>query len=211
MKRSTQSTLKFKRIEDGILEMEDGGLRTALIVSSTNFALKSVEEQEAQVASYASFLNTLGFPIQIVVQSRILDLSDYIKKIEAAATNQANPLLRQQTISYIAFIQELISGGNIMNKNFYVIVPFNTTEMPGVKKIFNRHQKEKATEMLLDRTATVSSGLASIGLLNAQLNTQEMVELFYRTLNGEVAHREKVYNLDDLQAPVIRSKKEAKS
>lgn len=204
--KATQQTLHIKRIEDGIVELNDGGLRSALIVSSTNFALKSGPEQEALLGAYASFLNTLGFPIQIVVQSRILNLNSYIKKLQDAANNQDNPLLKQQTISYAEFIDELIAGRNIMTKSFYVVIPFNKDEFPGAKKLFGGNLLARAREMLLDRTAIVSQGLAGVGLLNAQLDTQEMVELYYRTLNGEVAHREKIYNLGDFQAAAVTTK-----
>jgi hypothetical protein len=204
--KPTQQTLHIKRIEDGIAQLIDGSLRSALIVSSTNFALKSAPEQEALLASYAGFLNTLDFPIQIVIQSRILNLNSYIKKLQDAANNQDNPLLKQQTISYASFIDELIAGRNIMTKNFYVIVPFNKDEFPGAKKLFGGNLLAKAKEMLLDRTAVVSQGLGGIGLLNAQLDTQEVVELFYRTLNGEVAHREKIYSLNDFSAPAVTTK-----
>lgn len=203
-KNSTQSILEIKHIDNGIIEMDDGGLRTILIVSSTNFALKSYPEQQALLASYHNFLNTLSFPLQILVQSRRLDLSDYLKQMEESSNTQNNPLLRQQMLSYVVFVRELLSTRNIMAKNFYVTVAFNPDELTGVKRVLDRNQKQKAVDMLLDRTALVANSLAGLGLLTAQLNTQEIVELFYLTLNGQVAHREKIYSLDAFSGLAIQ-------
>lgn len=205
MVASTQEALKIKNVRDGIIELKDGGFRTVLLVGSTNFALQSQEEKQATISSYKSFLNSLDFSIQILVQSRILDLSEYVEKLENKAQKQANPLLKQQTESYINFIQELVSRKNIMNKQFYVIIPFDPGLQPGFKKLVSGNQREKAVEELKDRAARVSSGLAQVGLPSAQLNTQEVIELFYRTLNGQVANREKIHSLASVTNPIVQS------
>src|SRR3989338_8311268 len=122
---STQALLDIAEIKESTIVMKDGSLRAIIVVSSTNFSLKSGEEQNALISSYQSFLNSLSFSIQIVMQSRKLDIHSYLDKLRAVMAEQTNDLLRMQTEEYIEYISKLIEFASIMNKNFYVIVPFS--------------------------------------------------------------------------------------
>ena len=122
---STQLYLNIAEIKDDVLVLKNGGLRAILQTSSVNFNLKSEEEQNAIIYSYQSFLNSLDFPIQIVVQSRKLDVDKYIENVRNMAEKHENPLLKQQTLEYAEYVQKLIEYADIMEKNFYVIVPFD--------------------------------------------------------------------------------------
>ncbi|OGB85164.1 hypothetical protein A2994_03330 [candidate division Kazan bacterium RIFCSPLOWO2_01_FULL_48_13] len=210
--QSTQKYLPFKAIKEGVIIMKDGGLRAVLMVNSINFNLKSQDEQTALLDSYQSFLNALGFPIQITIQSRILDLDNYLTHLENITKSQNNELLQTQSQEYIAFVRELIGVANIMSKTFYVIIPYS----PGLaaagnfltrlfsKKpvtIMGRFKEDK--EELLRRTSLVANGLAPLGLSSALLNTEELIDLLYSNYNPDSARRQKLFNVSAVDADVI--------
>ena len=118
--KPTQAFLRMAEIKNDTLIMEDGTLRAILAVSSTNFDLKSQDEQNALIYNYQRFLNSLEFPIQILMQSRKMEISGYIEKLKRLTEKQTNELLRVQTAEYTEFISRLIENASIMNKNFYV-------------------------------------------------------------------------------------------
>jgi len=217
--KSTQRHLAIKEIRDGIIVLKSGGYRTVLMVNAINFHLKSRDEQSALMATYQGFLNGLTFPIQIVAQSRTLDLDRYLKSLEESASKQSNTLLRAQTNDYIGFVRDLIGVANIMNKTFYVIIPYETQiltrgfwaglfgKKPPPKTLSKRF--EKIRTRLLERTSIISNGLASLGLSNIQLNTQELVELFYSTYNPDTSRRQKLFSISNVDVNVIKNIQEA--
>ncbi len=193
----TQQFLKLAEIRDDLIVMNDGTLRAVLAVSSTNFDLKSEEEQNALIYSYQRFVNSLEFHIQILVQSRKMDIAEYMSKLKVMAEKQTNELLRMQTQEYIEFIDRLVESANVMNKNFYVIVPYDTSINPAAKSLFGKlfgtgKVKEiadreanlaTAKKQLDERTNTVSSGLSSSGLRVLRLTTDQLIELVYNSYN----------------------------
>ena len=210
---STQQYLDIAEIRDGVVVMRDGSMRAVLLVSSINFALKSEEEQEATIQSYVSFLNYLDHPLQIVVQSRKLNIEKYLNDLSEREKKQTNELLRMQTADYQQFVKELVELGEIMSKRFYVIVPYS----PGADKtksfldrlaaifspLSSLHLKEKKFRELkqeLDkRTETVLSGLTNMGLSAVVLDTQALIELYYNSYNPEVAEQEKLAEVGELR------------
>lgn len=193
----TQQFLKLAEIRDELIVMNDGTLRAVLAVSSTNFDLKSEEEQNALIYSYQRFVNSLEFHIQILVQSRKMDIAEYMSKLKVLAEKQTNELLRMQTQEYIEFIDRLVESANVMNKNFYVIVPYDTSINPAatslfgrlfgtgkVKAIADREANLTAAKKQLDERAnTVMAGLSSSGLRVVRLNTDQLIELVYNSYN----------------------------
>ncbi len=193
----TQQFLMLSEIRDDLIIMNDGTLRCVLAVSSTNFDLKSEEEQNALVFSYQRFLNSLEFHVQILMQSRKMDIADYTEKLKGFIEKQTNELLRMQTQEYVDFIDRLVESANVMNKNFYVIVSFDTSVNPAVTSIFSRWFGSGKTQAITDREAnimaykkqleercnTVTSSLASCGLRVVKLTTDQLIELVYNSYN----------------------------
>ena len=193
----SQQFLKLSEVRDNTIVMKDGTLRAVLAVSSTNFDLKSQDEQNALIYNYQRFINSLEFPVQILMQSRKIDVGEYIESIKVLMEHQTNELLRMQTGEYIDFINRLIESANIMNKNFYVIVPLAQSIEPAagglfsklfgggqVKQVAARTQNfENYHKMLEDRVSSISSNLASIGLRVVRLNTEQLIELMYNSYN----------------------------
>src|SRR3989338_9424967 len=118
---STQTHLRIAEIRDNVLILKNGGMRAVLRSSSINFNLKSEEEQNAIIYSYQGFLNSLEFPIQILVRSKKLDIDDYIEQVKKLGDKQENKLLQEQTYEYAQYIKRLVEYAEIMEKEFYVI------------------------------------------------------------------------------------------
>lgn len=193
----TQQFLMLSEIRDDLIIMNDGTLRAVLAVSSTNFDLKSEEEQNALIYSYQRFLNSLEFHVQILMQSRKMDIADYTEKLKVFIEKQTNELLRMQTQEYVDFIDRLVESANVMNKNFYVIVPYETSINPAMGSIFSRFFGNGQTQAISDRETniatykkqldersnTISAALSSCGLRVVQLTTDQLIELVYNSYN----------------------------
>lgn len=208
---STQHFLDFSEIRDGVVVMKDGSLRAVLMISSINFSLKSQEEQDAIIYAYQEFLNSMDFPLQILIQSRKLDIDGYLEKLSNQEMKQQNELLRIQTAEYMEYVRELVEMAQIMSKNFYVVIPYSGSgdqkNKKGVKEFLNpavvvtQSEKafQKARTRLLQRLSHVESGLQSLGLRVMPLETQELIELLYNTYNPSNYESEKLVEIDKLE------------
>ncbi len=212
-KASTQAHLPIAEVKDSVVIMKDGTLRAVMMTSSINFALKSEDEQNALISSYVGFLNGLDFPLQIVVQSRQLQIQPYIDKLLQREQTQKNELLRIQIADYRAFVQELVDIGQIMTKRFYVVVPYDplsnkkksfwTRMKEALKPTVSIRLKEKRflerKESLQVRVRQVIQGLESMGLQVVLLDTQALIELYYSSYNPDIAFNQPMRPLDELQ------------
>jgi type IV secretory pathway VirB4 component len=210
---STQKYLDIAEIRSNVVIMKDGSLRAVLLVSSINFSLKSVEEQQAIIGEYVNFLNFIDFPMEIVVQSRKLNIDKYLAEMKAKEKTQTNELLRLQTAEYIQYISELVELGDIMSKKFYITVPY----VPGGEKRegfftrlrnsfslvstlrLNEKMFEEYNKYLETRVGRVTSALSGMGLSVVQLDTQALIELFYNTYNLDIYNQQKLASLDKMQ------------
>lgn len=224
---STQQSIDIAGIKDGIAILRNGGYRIILSVSTVNFALKSEQEQNSLVFQYQSFLNSLHFPIQIVMRSKRLDLTPYLQKVSGLAQKQQNELLKIQTEDYIDFVGKLINIANIMKKNFYVVVPYDPATIKNtsfLSKIFNKEKMvadleiaetefKRNSEELKQRASVVAQGLGSMSLHCVQLNTEQIIEMFYQIYNPEEANKERIAGVNNLTATYIAhtEKKEEKA
>lgn len=210
---STQQYLDIAEIKDNTVVLKDGTLRAVLMVSSINFALKSEDEQNAVIGSYVRFLNNLNFTLQIVIQSRELEIDNYLTYLQEMEKEQTNKLLKIQTADYIEYIKELTSLGRIMSKRFFVTVPYDpmTDKQKGFfslvkealrpatfiklkEKTFNRYQ-----EMLDRRIDSVLGGLETMGVSVVRLDTQSLIELYYKTYNPETSQNQPLVDMDKIK------------
>ena len=188
---STQDFLEIGQIREGVLILKSNALRGVLMVSSLNYALKSSEEQTAIVYQFQNFLNSLDFTCQIVIQSRRLNITGYMEKLRKAEEKQTNDLLKIQISGYIEFIESLVGTGAIMNKTFFVIVPFSLFDEQrqkpdeGVKlqtpKLpeLTEETFKRCKSQLKQRMDFIMMGLGRCGLKAAPLNSAEIIELFW--------------------------------
>ncbi len=214
--QSTQAHLNFAEVRDGIVIMRDGSLRMIVMCSPTNYDLKSASEKDAIEFAYQGFLNGLHFPIQIIVQSRKIDLDSYLDDLEQKLADQTNPLLAGLMDDYIYNIRDLLNQVNIMDKRFYVIVPYFVAEAAkgnvfkelagtvapqgDVSQTSKQFQDRRAE--LIQRTNAVAQGLASIGVRAAVLRTQEVIELFYGSYNIDESEHQALGDTQEIVTPV---------
>lgn len=195
---STQSYVDVEVIRDGVIVLKNGALRSVILVSSLNFDLKSSQEQDAIISQYQSFLNSLDFPLQIVVSSKRFNIGPYLESIKSQIGVEQSELLRFQSDQYQDFIVNLSEVSNIMSKTFYIVVPFAPSEdeangvMGSLKGLF----KQKASSVLLQdnlfqtyrsqlmqRVDHVMGSINGTGVHTAPLNTEELIELLYNSYN----------------------------
>lgn len=194
----SQQFLAIESVNDGIIRLKTGGLRRILLVSGLNFSLKSEEEQGLITYAFQSFLNSLNFPIQIFIHSRKLNIEDYLAKLQERETTEQNQLLRNQITDYREFIKAFVSQNAIMQKSFFVSVPFDSIQLQSTgtdifssfKNLLGKKSsgvmaaaEGEVLEQLNQRTDRVISGLNQVGLRAIPLNTEEIMELFYNLYN----------------------------
>ncbi len=200
------STLKYveiKTIKDGVVVLKSGALRSVLLVSSVNFDLKSSDEQIAIIGAYQNFLNSLDFPVQIVISSRKLNIGPYTEMLKEKASEQRSELMKIQIVEYREFITNLTEVTNIMSKYFYIVVPFAPVEdetggmFSKISRSVNPAQNitehtelfETYKNQLWQRVDHVAAALGGTGLHFTALNTDELIELYYGMYNpSEYAH-----------------------
>jgi len=189
MPATTQQFLEIDQIREGVIVLRNKAMRGVIMVSSLNFALKSEEEQNAIIYQFQSFLNSLDFSLEIVVQSRRLNITGYLEKLKELEKAQENELLKIQTAEYQIFIGDLIAGGAIMSKNFFVVVPFTLVEIPGMKPTLTLDEEkfQRCKSQLWQRMEFVALGLRRCGLQCIPLNTSELIELFWSLYHPEEA------------------------
>jgi hypothetical protein len=206
--KPTQDFVPIKEIRDGVVVLKDGTMRSIIMVSSLNFALKSPDEQQAIILQFQNFLNSLDFSIQVSIQSRELDIRPYISLLEGRYKDELGDLMKMQIREYIQFVKSFVDQSNIMTKAFFVVVPyaqviisqssnplsgaFGKSKTPAETAKGKTDNFEQNRLQLEERVGAVQQGLTRCGLRSVQLGTEEVVELFYKT-----------FNPGDLEKPII--------
>lgn len=198
----SQNFVDIKEIRDGIIILKNGGLRAIVMTTSVNLALKSEEEQRATLFQFENFLNTLEFPTELVVQSRNLNLTPYLKTLEKRYQAQTEELLRIQTREYIEFIRLFVEQVSIMTKSFYIVVPYDPSIIQSGKKKPNPldavtqtfgPKKTKVTgsdekfefhrSQLEQRIGVIEGGISRFSLKGEMLKTEDIINLFHDMYN----------------------------
>jgi hypothetical protein len=220
---TTQNSLLISEIRDGMVIMSDGSFRAVVACKSINFDLMSSREREGVEFSYQNFLNALYFPIQIFIRSQRVDIGPYIERLAAIRRTQDNMLLNVLMDDYIDFIDILAQEANIMDKSFFIIVPFypagdlNTLKEQGkgfFGKIFAKPQTtatkidkasyDKAKDEITNRVNSITSGLFQLGVKSVQLNTKELGELYYNMYNPDTAVREPLGDFENITSTYVK-------
>ncbi len=220
---STQNTLLIAELREGMAIMNDGSFRAVISCQSINFDLMSAREREGVEYSYQSFLNSLYFPIQIFVRSQKVDIGPYLDRLAKIRRDQDNMLLGVLMDDYMGFIDAISQETNIMNKNFYVVVPYFpagdlnqfTQNSKSIFSAFLKPDKQhtvnidqaaylKAKDEISNRSNSVMSGLFQMGIRCAQLNTKQLGELYYNTYNPDTAVREPMKDYEQLTSTYVK-------
>ena len=220
---STQSTLLISELRDNVVIMKDGSFRAVIACKSINFDLMSDMEREGVEYSYQNFLNSLKFTTQILIRSQKVDIGPYIEKLSDIRRNNDNMLLGVLMDDYINFIDILSQEANIMDKSFFIIIPYYTSvdaekALEQTKNFFKSFSKakgpvvtridratyEKALTELTNRVDSVMSGLFQIGIHSVRLNTKELAELYYNFNNPDTAVREPLVDFSKMATMYVK-------
>lgn len=220
---TTQKSLLFSEIRDGMIIMADGSFRSVIACESINFDLMSNREREGIEFSYQNFLNSLNFDIQIYIRSKRVDIAPYLDKLAGIRRSQDNMLLGVLMDDYIGFIEALAEEANIMDKSFYIVVPYSPA--PTGEKLVEKGKGffsqfapkqaanitridgatyQKAKEEIASRSDAVMSGLYQIGVQCAQLTTKELGELYYNVYNPDTAVNQPLGDFENATATYVR-------
>ena len=225
IKGSTQDHLPIEDIVDGMVILKDGSCAVVMQLSSVNFDLLSEQEQMSLIYAYGGILNSLNFPIQIMIKSTTKDVGVYLKNLVAAEKQQTNELLRKRIVSYRKFIEETVKRNDVLSKSFYVVVKFSTLEL-GIKSAgkqtfkemfkINKNQTaklpfpkeyilEKAKESLGPKKDHLIRLFLRLGLDIRPLTNKELIEMFYTIYNETVAQNQKLQNTN-FTNPIVTTK-----
>ncbi len=210
---STQNYLDVAEVKKDTIVLKNGSFRSILAISAINFDLKSSEEQEAIINQYQNFLNSLDFPVQIVISSRKLNMDNYLDFLDDKEKKQTSELLRLQINEYKKFIKQLVSVSNIMDKSFYAVIPFSPIESkkkglfsnifnllnPEKKILENRDNFETYREQLFQRVDHIIASLSGMGLRIVPLKTEELIELLFNSYNPEIFNAVQLKNIDKVE------------
>lgn len=222
LQSTTQKYLDIFDITNDLLMMQDGTCSIIMRTSAINFDLFSEEEQDATIYAYAALLNSLSFPIEIVVRSQKKDVSGYLDLLKTQEAKAYNPLQKNQIRDYRAFIEQLVKERNVLDKKFFLILTASAVEMgllpasslvPGMPvanktatPTFDKYNViEKALTILQPRRDHLQHQLARIGLMSSQLKTQEIIQLFYGIFNPEASEGQKIVNSFDYTTPLVQA------
>lgn len=194
VKNATQEFVPIEDVRDGIIILKEGGIRAVLMASSINFSLKSDDERQAILYQFQDFLNSLDFSVQIIVQSRRLDIRPYVALLEERYKEQTNDLMKIQIEQYIDFVKTFTESTSIMTKNFFIVIPYENaiistkSSLPfglGGEKTKAQKQEDfdESRNQLEQRIGVVEQGLTRCGVRVAKLGTDEVVEMFYKIFN----------------------------
>lgn len=213
-KANTMSTLAFievGEIREDTIVLRDGRLRSVIAVSSANFALKSAQEQQIIINNFQGVLNSFDFNVQILVQSRKLNLDSYIEHLKQLEDKQTNDLLRVKMQEYIDYIKQMLDQINIMKKDFYVIVGYESTAdklglFAGFLRAlqptnFIRKKSEdfiRDRNMLMQRAEQVMSRFGGLDLKVDLLNTEQLIALMYNSYNPDTLNSVRIKDVSDL-------------
>ncbi len=220
---STQAALLISELRDNMVIMKDGSFRAVVACKSVNFDLMSNSEREGVEYAYQNFLNSLKFTTQILIRSQRVDIGPYIDQLMEIRRNNDNMLLGILMDDYINFIDVLSQEANIMDKSFFVVIPYYISadaekSLQQTKNFFKSFAKSKAPEAtridqatydkavteLNNRVDSVTSGLFQIGVHAARLNTRELGQLYYNFNNPDTAVREPLVDFSQIATTYVK-------
>lgn len=180
---NTKDFIPVQSVNENAITLSDGSVAMVIQTSAVNFDLLSENEQLAIIGSFAGFLNSLSFSIQILIRSKKLDISHYLNTLKEAEKKQHNPLLQLMMQHYRAFVAAIIRDNEVLDKQFYVILAVSPIELGVVKSSDTEKSLQKALTMLNPRRDHILKQLSRIGLKSTQLDSEKLIRLFYDIYN----------------------------
>lgn len=218
VRATTQQHLDIYDISQNLIILKNSGVRLVLAATAVNFNLLSEVEQDAIIAAYSGLLNSLSFPVQIIIRSKRMDISFYLERLKEAEKEQTNRLLKKRIGSYRNYVEQLISKNDVLDKSFYIVIPYQeqflTSSENALKKLFSRQKKivlnkdallKKAEVRLEPKKEHLIKQLNKLGVRARQLTTRELIELFYDIYNPDLARKQRLQpGAEEYTAPLVR-------
>ena len=193
VKASTQSFIEIEEIKDDVVLMKDFSAATVVEVGAVNFWLLSTEEQTSMIYAYSGLLNSLSFPVQILIISKKIDVSTYLDYLEEKINKQAVDILQKRMVGYREYIKSIIKINTVLEKRFFFVVPFSPLEMgisganPG--SLNKEYVITRAKTSLYPKRDNLLRLITKIGLKGSILQSQELTELYYNLYNPSATGR----------------------
>lgn len=178
---TTQDHLEIENIIDDVVILKNNAASIVLQVSAINFGLLSEEEQDATIYAYAGLLNSLSFPIQIIIRSDKKDISGYLEALNVQAKKLKDPVLQDRMKQYKAFIENTIVEQHVLDKKFFVVIPYQQITLKAGAN--SPDLLEKAKTDLEPKREHLIKQFARIGLIAEQLNSQSLLKLYHQYYN----------------------------
>ncbi len=217
IKTTTQDHLDVEDIINNLVFLKDKTAAMVLSISAVNFNLLSEEEQDAIIYAYAALLNSLSFPIQILIRSQRKDITHYLKLLESQEKRQLDPTIKQRISQYRQFIAQIVKERNVLDKKFFIIIPFSyadlgispsTFPLPGKKampSIDKNYLMQKVVSTLEPRRDHLLRQLGNLGLAAKQLNTQQLIQLLYTIYNPDAADGIQTISTKQYASPLVQA------
>ena len=216
---TTQKFLDIHDVINDLLILKDGATALIITVNAMNFGLLAEEEQDAIIYSYAGLLNSLNYPIQIVIKSQTKDVTSYLHLLDEELAIATSHTKKEWIKKYRSFVGNLIKERNVLDKKFYVVIPATALEMglvppstviPGVSQtdlssVERSVILDKAREILDPKRDHLMSQFGRIGLIARQLTTQEIIQLFYLSYNPEAAEGQQITDTNSYTTPLVKA------
>lgn len=222
IKTTTQNHLDIEDIRDGMVILKNGEVAAILTTTAVNFALLSEREQDALISAFSMLLNSITYPIQVVIRSKRIDISNYLKRVIKTEKGLEDPLLKKQAQSYRKFVQNIVKTNEVLAKNFYIVIPAGTakqkvrgsTPFDWLEKLTGKHTKRinvnvdqvlnKAKPNLLPKVDHITGEFRRLGIKARQLKTQEIVELYFEMYNPETSQTQKLRtDINDYKTGIV--------
>lgn len=211
IRSTTQSFLGIEDIKDDLILLADGSCALVIETTAVNFSLLSEKEQDAMIYAYSGTLNSLSFPIQIFIRSKRKDISGYLENLNAAQTKQTDPVLANRIRAYREFIAATVKERNVLDKKFYIVIPFSALEL-GVANVNTLTGKkglpypknyilERAKTVLMPKKDHILRQLNRLGLKGTQVTTQRLIELFHDIYNPNL--EVKMQHISSYTTPIV--------
>jgi hypothetical protein len=189
-KSTTQQFTEIDDIVDNIVLLKNGNACLVIEVTGSNFALLSKRDQDTKIYSYAAFLNSLTFPVQILIRNKRVDVTSYLKLLEEQEGKTTNPLLARQIRLYREFIHEMVKINVVLNKTFYIILSYSPLEggvastVPVSKSTSPKEMNiEKAKKALMGKADSLHGQIRRFAMSTKTLERKELVKLFFEIFN----------------------------
>lgn len=218
IRATTQEHLDIEDVTNNVVILKDGSCALVLKVNAVNFALLSEEEQDAIIYTYAGLINSLSFPVQILIRSQKKDITDYLNLLQTQESKQTDPVMKSRINAYREFVSKLVKERNVLDKSFYAVIPFSSTELgiksSGLSPIQKRPEKlpyeksyivQKALSILEPKRDHLIRQFNRLGLIAKQLNTQELIQLLYVIYNPDASEGIQTVESHQYQSPIIQT------